>query len=99
MLDGAGKLVAVSLMCYFYVRVSEVFKDAEGTESAECSSTLAWPGSSLSCRGHGFLCTSSSGYLCRIPARTAWSHNEGCRLERGVAGYMGGAPDFRETVE
>ena len=39
----------------------------------------------VSCRGHDFLCTSSSGYLHGIPARKAWTNNEGCRFQRSVA--------------
>ena len=80
MLDVAGQLVAVSriplsiwLALVFVLSVSDM-----ETLSAKCSSTSAPPGSSLSCRGHLFFFTSSSGYLCGIPSRTAWSHNEGC---------------------
>ena len=53
--------------------------------NARQTSTSAPPGSSLSYRGHGYLCTSSSGYLRGIPASIiAWSHNEGCRYQFGV---------------
>jgi hypothetical protein len=70
---------------------------AEETQSLECSSTSAPPGSSLSCRGDGFLRTSSY-YLRGIPARTTWSHNEGCRLKRGVAHPRSVRNDFPGPV-
>ena len=58
---------------------------AEETYSAKCSSTSAPPGSSLSCRGHPFLFTSSSGYLRGIPSRTRlWPEGLRPKLARNV---------------
>ena len=44
------------------------------------------------------FCAPSSDYLCDIPSKKAWTHNEGCRFRRSVAHLRSARNDFPGPV-